>query len=256
MKAFMMPQTVPNSPTKGAVEPMVASRPVPIASRRPACASMRDRCEATRCEQPLAAGRSAARPPRPSFARRGAHHGRRRTASRADAALGFARGPARARIAPQRRGAAASLATRSSRLLAMQDRPGHQRGEDEADHHRLHDDVGRPIHAPWRQVARQPCVRRAVQGIWGFCPCDVGKVRCGNGAGRLGGIGRRAALRASRRGSMIRSVMRRAHFRQRRPQAGVRRSERRVPESASTSRVGFLAAPAELGPAHSGSRAG
>ena len=31
MKLFMMPQTVPNSPTKGAVAPIVASTPVPTA---------------------------------------------------------------------------------------------------------------------------------------------------------------------------------------------------------------------------------
>ena len=36
MKLFMMPQTVPNRPTKGAVEPMVASTPVPSADA-PAC---------------------------------------------------------------------------------------------------------------------------------------------------------------------------------------------------------------------------
>jgi hypothetical protein len=31
---FMMPQTVPNKPTKGAVAPMVASTPVPRRMRR------------------------------------------------------------------------------------------------------------------------------------------------------------------------------------------------------------------------------
>ena len=31
MNEFMMPQTVPNRPTNGAVEPMVASTPVPRA---------------------------------------------------------------------------------------------------------------------------------------------------------------------------------------------------------------------------------
>ena len=34
MKLFMMPQTVPNRPTKGAVAPMVASTPVPRSMRR------------------------------------------------------------------------------------------------------------------------------------------------------------------------------------------------------------------------------
>ena len=35
MKLFMMPQTVPASPTNGAVAPMVASTPVPRVMRRP-----------------------------------------------------------------------------------------------------------------------------------------------------------------------------------------------------------------------------
>ena len=36
MKLFMMPHTVPNRPTNGAVEPMVASRPVPLFMSRAA----------------------------------------------------------------------------------------------------------------------------------------------------------------------------------------------------------------------------
>ncbi|CAH2405990.1 conserved hypothetical protein [Mesorhizobium escarrei] len=52
MKAFMMPQTVPNRPTKGAVEPIVASTPVPRDMRRAAAASMRDRREVTRSFSP------------------------------------------------------------------------------------------------------------------------------------------------------------------------------------------------------------
>ena len=35
MKLFMMPQTVPNKPTKGDVAPMVARTPVPRKMRRP-----------------------------------------------------------------------------------------------------------------------------------------------------------------------------------------------------------------------------
>ena len=35
MKLFMIPQTVPNSPTNGAVAPMVARTPVPRKIRRP-----------------------------------------------------------------------------------------------------------------------------------------------------------------------------------------------------------------------------
>ena len=41
MKLFMMPHTVPNRPTKGAVAPMVASTPVPLFMSRPAATSSR-----------------------------------------------------------------------------------------------------------------------------------------------------------------------------------------------------------------------
>ena len=52
MKLFMMPQTVPNRPTKGAVAPMVASTPVPRAIFRAKAASMRSSREATRSFMP------------------------------------------------------------------------------------------------------------------------------------------------------------------------------------------------------------
>jgi biopolymer transport protein ExbD len=51
-KAFMIPHTVPNSPTKGAVAPMVASNPVPRATSRPARASIRDSAIASRSLMP------------------------------------------------------------------------------------------------------------------------------------------------------------------------------------------------------------
>lgn len=43
IKAFIMPQTVPNQPTKGAVAPIVASRCVPRVIPLPARASILDR---------------------------------------------------------------------------------------------------------------------------------------------------------------------------------------------------------------------
>ena len=43
-----MPQTVPNRPTKGAVEPMVAKTPVPRDMRRPAWVSIRESADETR----------------------------------------------------------------------------------------------------------------------------------------------------------------------------------------------------------------
>ncbi|CAH1657327.1 conserved exported hypothetical protein [Hyphomicrobiales bacterium] len=58
MNEFMMPQTVPNRPTKGAVAPMVARSPVPRVISRPARASMRDKAADARSLMP-SAGRSA-----------------------------------------------------------------------------------------------------------------------------------------------------------------------------------------------------
>src|SRR3954468_8284424 len=46
MKLFMMPQTVPNSPTNGAIAPIVASTPVPRVMALPPFASMRSSREA------------------------------------------------------------------------------------------------------------------------------------------------------------------------------------------------------------------
>ena len=41
MKLFIMPHTVPNNPTSGAVAPMVASNPVPLCILRVAAGSSR-----------------------------------------------------------------------------------------------------------------------------------------------------------------------------------------------------------------------
>ena len=54
MNEFMMPHTVPNNPTKGAVAPIVARSPVPRAISRPAFASMRDSAIASRSLMPSA----------------------------------------------------------------------------------------------------------------------------------------------------------------------------------------------------------
>ena len=75
-----MPQTVPNRPTKGATEPIVARTEVPRVIRRPASASIRLRWEPTRSFSPSP-------PERESFA------------AALSAALGEAkRGPTRAAI--------------------------------------------------------------------------------------------------------------------------------------------------------------
>ena len=62
MKLFMMPQTVPNRPTKGAVAPMVASTPVPRFMRRPAAASSRSSREAMRSLMPSGVGGAGGQP--------------------------------------------------------------------------------------------------------------------------------------------------------------------------------------------------
>ena len=117
MKLFMMPQTVPKRPTKGAVAPMVASTPVPTLSRRPACASMRaevrgDALEEARGRRRGGAPRSRRRP-RARAARTISAAGPRRPASAPSAARG--RGARGRRRGSRRRRRAAR---RNSRLLA------------------------------------------------------------------------------------------------------------------------------------------
>ena len=52
MKEFMMPQTVPNSPTKGEVAPMVASRPMPSRTRRASARTISAQLDAARSLMP------------------------------------------------------------------------------------------------------------------------------------------------------------------------------------------------------------
>ena len=59
MKLFMMPQTVPNRPTNGAVAPTVARMPVPRIICRPAAASTRSSREAMRSFTPAGERASA-----------------------------------------------------------------------------------------------------------------------------------------------------------------------------------------------------
>ena len=150
MKLFMMPQTVPKRPTKGAVAPMVARMPVPMASRRPAPASMRERCEETRGSRPArASARGGA-----GLVAGGADHERGRAAACRRArcsAVSRSRAPRMTRQAAAEPGAGGE----DLEALGEADRPGDERGEGEADHHRLHHDVGRHEHAPGREVVGQ-----------------------------------------------------------------------------------------------------
>ena len=52
IKLFMMPQTVPNSPTKGDVAPMVAKRPMPSRIRRASARTISAKLEAARSLMP------------------------------------------------------------------------------------------------------------------------------------------------------------------------------------------------------------
>src|SRR5271165_1786830 len=53
MKLFMMPQTVPNRPTKGEVEPIVANSPMPNRIRRPSAREISAKRDAARSLMPL-----------------------------------------------------------------------------------------------------------------------------------------------------------------------------------------------------------
>src|SRR3954471_20930657 len=59
MKLFMMPQTVPNRPTKGDVEPMVASTPMPMRMRRASARTISWKLEAARSLMPTSLDRPA-----------------------------------------------------------------------------------------------------------------------------------------------------------------------------------------------------
>ena len=67
-------------------------------------------------------------------------------------ALGGERAPRERR---QARARTRRLAATSSMRLGEPHRPGHDRGEGQPDHHRLHHDVGLEEHAPGREIARQ-----------------------------------------------------------------------------------------------------
>ena len=57
MKLFMMPQTVPNRPTNGAVAPIVASMPIPKRTRRASERVISEKLDATRSLTPTSLSR-------------------------------------------------------------------------------------------------------------------------------------------------------------------------------------------------------
>ena len=170
----MMPQTVPNRPTNGAVEPMVASTPVPRDIRR-----RRGQFDARQARshpflEPLARGvPERCRRQRDLLARSLHQH-------RDGAGAAVERG---CRLAQRRRPAdrRQCLARPQPRAgefdrLDQPHRPGDQRCEGEPQHHRFHHDVGCHEHAHRRQVLRQveaAEARRAASSA-GDWRCHVG----------------------------------------------------------------------------------
>ena len=196
MKLFMMPQTVPNRPTKGAVAPMVASTPVPLFMSRPAATSRRASRVAMRSLMPALSARSEDKLQ--------LEHGRI-DQRRQDAAPPTRRGRghrpaiARALIASSAR-RSRRIAAHSSMFLASHTVQVTTRGEHQADHDGLHEDVGRHEHRPRREVARQLGAADHRQRSW----CGgVGPSRPGAGpAGGEGAGGCSDAVGDARRGSV------------------------------------------------------
>jgi hypothetical protein len=178
MKLFMMPHTVPNRPTNGAVAPIEA-RDTPRGRRLDALEPRGDALL-----QPVG-GR----------VRRQAHLGERGAYQRRDVALvepgalgGF--GEALRLRQPVERRARRALGAEQLEPFGEQHRPGDHRGDREPDHDELHDDVGRLEHAPRRQVLRQCGEQAARRGV--LCPGGRrrGKQRGGEGKRAKAGHGR------------------------------------------------------------------
>ena len=164
MKLFMMPQTVPNRPTNGAVAPMLASsahaaarcagRPTP--RRAP---SARPPAPSARTDRDCAESRTSCCAVRTSIA----------SGSRARPSPAAASASVRASASTRRWRRARRLAAASSEALGEPDGPGHERREHQADHHDLHHEIRTHEHAPGRQVARQ----RRAGDHWRARRCSV-----------------------------------------------------------------------------------
>ena len=129
---------------------MVASTPVPRLMSRPAASSIRSRRAETRSLMAyLSATSQEARVS--AMAARSIAGTAPRLASMRLAASAIELAAASLRSAERTR----RLAAHSSIDLGQPHGPGNDGGEGEADHHRLHDDVGFHEHLPRRQVARE-----------------------------------------------------------------------------------------------------
>jgi hypothetical protein len=145
MKLFMMPHTVPNRPTNGAVEPMVASTPVPLLMVRPLAATRRSEAEADAFLDAFffaGVGRQA-------HLFEGVVHQDWPGCLPSETSL------ASLRLTERFRGDFTTQATLGAHQLEAfgdPDGPGDDRGDGQADHHDFHHHVGVLVHAPWGQV--------------------------------------------------------------------------------------------------------
>ncbi len=157
MKAFMMPQTVPNRPTNGAVEPIVARTPVPLAD---AAARPAPRCATSRDRHPFlhAVGRerwsSAASAETLDLVGAAAPTSVQRRARARRPIWPTASSSARAELSMRSTPRSRACAGKFQRL-GQPDGPGDQRGEGKPDHHALDHPVGGHEHSPRRQIVRQ-----------------------------------------------------------------------------------------------------
>ena len=158
MKLSMMPQTVPNRPTKGAVAPIVARTPVPRAILRPAACSIALELPGDALLEAVGAQAGG----KPDLVSGRLHQNcAARAGAVAELLVGLRERRAilqRAQVAPYRRARAAQFEP-----FGEPDRPGDQRSDGKADHHRFHDDVGMDEHAPRGEILRQ--LRGADRGL-------------------------------------------------------------------------------------------
>ena len=178
----MMPQTVPNRPTKGAVAPIVARIPVPREIFRPAAISIRSDCQAMRSFKPSARKLAESR------------------ISSAAACMSCATGPLLLRSfhAPARASSHSASARSPRRTVAraqkaryfLRPRPSRLRAKHhKANHNRLHDGIGMQEHAPGGEVLRQ---RPAATELSPACA----NAQLGNPAqSKTAAIARRATMR-------------------------------------------------------------
>jgi hypothetical protein len=191
MKLFMMPHTVPNRPTKGAVEPAHV-----------ATAGGNQALEAE-ADALLDAFLLATVDRQAHLFERIVHQQVGQCAFLRCGRAGFLEGAGLFQVGDFN--AQTTLGAQQLEAFGDPDGPGDDRGDGQADHHGFHDDVGVLVHAPRRQVMGHA---QAIVGFehfrnvftQGFGRSCVGRIGGGRGNGRGGLIGRRSSGgRSSRR---------------------------------------------------------